>query len=154
MGNNHAKPYYYEQNTSKICLVCNTNKILNQDLILLHSQEDSFIYVNGEHRINIYLRCSKGHLLKHVGNETYARNCINEIINRNKNKENNDEEIIMLKNEINLLKKKIETFENINNTETIQKNIIPSAPVESNNVNDLNALNDQIVPIIEAKLIE
>jgi len=73
---------------------------------------------------------------------------------KNKNKENNDEEIIMLKNEINLLKKKIETFENINNTETIQKNIIPSAPVESNNVNDLNALNDQIVPIIEAKLIE
>ena len=139
----------YLQNNYKICIVCNKNNILNEDLMILSCEHNGFNYKSGDFGMDLFLRCSEGHLLKYRGASKYIDSVIkyiedikhekkvgeitllkNEIKTLKKieklENEKKDEEITLLKNEIKTLKKTIEKLEN----EILKNNTIPSAPVE------------------------
>ena len=109
MGDIPSKPY--EQNTYKICMICNRHHILNSELMLLSARRH--LYKNSS---ELLLRCSKGHILKYEANTEHIH-AILEIIDK---KEQSNSDINKLKKEISLLKDEIEIFKN---------RIEPSAPL-------------------------
>jgi hypothetical protein len=119
----------HEQNNCEICMKCNSNNILNTDLMLLnimvpHSQHE---------RKEILLRCSKGHILLYEGNNAHIDTYIKILKNKQKSTQESKSEIDELKNEISLLKEELKIIKN---------GIEPSAPPLLN------------IELVEAELIE
>jgi hypothetical protein len=111
MGNDKSRPH--NQITSKICMKCNENNILNEDLTILNIFTGKDKYSRA-----LLLRCSKGHILRYDNNIPHINTCIKEITYKEKSKSEIDvlkkensllkEEIVYLKEEIEFLKNRIE----------------------------------------------
>lgn len=97
------------QNTYKICMSCNDNKLLNEDLMILNIMT----YADLKDKSQLLLRCSKGHILIYENSEDHINWCEKQIIENNEMRKKvlqtnkNDDEINKLKTEILSLKQEI-----------------------------------------------
>lgn len=106
MGNSTS----HQQDTWKICMICNRHNRLNTDLMLLNRT-----LCEQRNRKQLLLRCNMGHILLYEGNIEHIDFVTRELIS----KEESKTEIDKLKQEISLLKEEIEFLKN---------NPEPSAP--------------------------
>lgn len=101
---------FYEQETYKLCLLCNAKKC-NVDLMLLNRLN------LGDDKHELLLRCSEGHLLKYAAvGKKHIEYCIKYI-------EGNERKKMM--KEIDMLKKKLEKLGGMNDfSENINMDVV------------------------------